>query len=374
MKERLDQILDTALNERRIVGAVLLVEERGAPVYGRAIGLSDREAGRGMKLDTRFRLASVTKPILSTLFMTLAEDGVFSLSDPVTDYLPEFRPALPNGHVPEITLHHLLTHSSGLGYRFLESETGPYACFGVSDGLDQPGLGMAENLRRISRAPLYFEPGTGWRYSVGMDVLGAVAEVATGEPLQTLLDRRIAAPLGLQSLRFHEKPAVDFAQPYLDGPSGPVRMEEGVRHPLWGEGGVRFAPSRVHDPASFPSSGAGLVGTAPEVMTVLRCLLTGGAPVLRLETVAQMMKPQLPQELWTMHGPGWSFGYGWGVLADPKAAGVGLPSGTMRWGGVYGHSWFMDPVSQRVSLLLTNTAYEGMIGKLAADIPGVFYS
>ncbi len=372
MKTTLDEILDRARAEKRIVGGVLLVEEPGAPVYARAVGLSDREAGRAMTLDTRFRLASITKPIMSALFMALAEDGVFRLSDPVTEYLPEFRPALPDGRHPVITLHHLLTHSSGLGYRFLQNEQGPYALAGVSDGLDQPGRSMEDNLRRLAGAPLYFEPGTAWRYSLGLDVLGAVAEAATGEGLQALLDRRIAGPLGLRQLQFVTTPGPDLAQPYLDGTPEPVLMQDGVRHPLW-DGGVTFAPSRAFDANSFPSSGGGLVGQPAEVMAVLRCLLAGGAPVLRPETVAQMMRPQLAEGIWTMHGPGWSFGYGWGVLADPRLAGGAQPRGLMKWGGVYGHSWFMDPEAERVSLLMTNTAYEGMSGKLPLEIADAFY-
>ena len=372
MKTTLDDILDRALADKRIVGGVLLVEERGAPAYSRALGLSDREAGRAMTLDTRFRLASVTKPIMSALFMGLEEDGVFRLGDPVTDYLPWFTPALPDGRQPVITLHHLLTHSSGLGYRFLQDEQGPYALAGVSDGLDQPGRGMEDNLRRLATAPLYFEPGTAWRYSLGLDVLGAVAEAATGEGLQALLDRRIAAPLGLRQLQFVTTPGADLAAPYLDGRPEPVLMQDGVRHPLF-DGAVTFVPSRAFDTRSFPSSGAGLVGPPGEVMTVLRCLLAGGAPILRPETVARMKQPQLPQGVWTMHGPGWSFGYGWGVLADPGLAGVAQPGGLMKWGGVYGHSWFMDPRAERLSLLMTNTAYEGMNGRLPLEIAAAFY-
>lgn len=374
MKQKLDAALDDALKDGAIVGGVLMVSEKGETVYARAVGCADRETATPMTLDARFRLASVTKPIMTAVFMSLVEEGMLDLFAPITDHLPGFRPRLPGGEAPEITLHHLLTHSSGLGYRFLESETGPYARENISDGLDQPGLSLEENLSRIAAAPLYFAPGAGWRYSVGLDVAGAAAEAATGESLQTLLDRRVSEKLGLSSLRFHVAPEEDdLVTPYRDAPGEPALLVDGYRQPLWDEGGVSFAPSRVYDPRSFPSCGAGLVGSAPEVLAVLRHLQEGGAPLLKSGTVAEMMRNQLAPGVHTMHGPGWGFGYGWGVLTDPALAQIGEPKGIVKWGGVYGHSWFMDP-EKRIVLLLTNTAYEGMSGQLPARIADIFYA
>lgn len=373
MQAGLDAALDSALAEKRIVGAVLIVTEGGKRVHARAVGHSDRATGRAMQLGDRFRLASVTKPVASALFMALEEDGTWSLDAPVTDFLPGFRPRLPDGTAPEITLHHLLTHSSGLGYRFLEAETGPYARAGISDGMDQPGLSMAENLGRIAAAPLYFPPGTAWRYSVGIDVLGAAAEAATGQSLQQLIDSRISAPLGLTSLRFTTPPAPDLATAYLDASPEPIPAEDGMRPLLWDEGGVTFAPSRAHDAGSFASCGAGLTGSAPDIMAVLASLAGHGTPLLSPDSVARMSRPQIPTDMPTIQGPGWSFGYGWAVHTDPAASNSALPAGTMKWGGVYGHSWFMDPANDRISLLLTNTAYEGMSGTLPDQINSAIY-
>ncbi len=371
--EKLEAALDAAVSEARIVGGVHLVSESGERFYQRAVGHSDREAGRTMAPETRFRLASVAKPIMTIVFMSLVEDGTIALDDPVTKFLPAFRPTLPDGRAPVITLHHLLTHTSGLGYRFLESEDGPYARANISDGLDQPGLSMAENLTRIASAFLYFEPGTAWRYSVGLDVMGAVAEAATGQTLQDLLDARVSVPLGLTSLRFHTPPAPDLATPYFSANPTPERMSDGIRPPLWGEGGVTFAPSRAHDAGSFPSCGAGLVGSAQDVVAVLESIRGHGPKVLNPDTIAAMTRSQIPADVLTLQGPGIGFGYGWGIVTDPVAANTGQPKGTMKWGGVYGNSWFMDPVNDRISVLLTNTAYEGMSGTLPADIVAAFY-
>ena len=369
-----EQALSSALEDRRVVGGVLVISEGGQKPVERAFGLMDEKAGRVMQSNARFRLASVTKPVATALFMTMVEDGTLDLQAPVTDFLPEFRPALPDGSRPTITLHHLLTHTSGLGYRFLESEASAYAAAGVSDGLDQPGLDMEENLRRLASVPLYFAPGQGWRYSLGIDVMGAVAEVATGRPLQQLLEDRICAPLGLRTLAFHLDPeGPELAKPYFNTSSGPQPLHDGMRIPLWDEAGVTFSPKRVHDEGSFPSCGAGLVGDAADLMTFFRAMLAGGGPILSPATVRTMMKNQLPDGVHTLHGPGWGFGYGWGVLTEPQGPSAHLPPGLLKWGGVYGHSWFMDPAAERICLLLTNTSYEGMGGKLPADLVTAFY-
>jgi CubicO group peptidase (beta-lactamase class C family) len=199
--KHLDDIIDTALNERRIVGCVVLVARRGQLVYRRAAGMRDREQGMAMTPDSIFRLASITKPIVSATAMRLVEQGLIGLDDVVSHYLPHFRPRLPNGHFLEIRLRHLLTHTSGLTYRFLENSGHPYHQLNVSDGLDQPGLSLGENLGRIGEAPLAFEPGTDWRYSIATDVLGGVVEKATGLSLEETVAQHVLQPLDLADTR-----------------------------------------------------------------------------------------------------------------------------------------------------------------------------
>lgn len=150
MAARLDAAIDRAIAEKRIVGTVVLVARDGEVVYRRAAGLADREAGKPMAEDAIFRLASITKPIVSAAAMRLVEEGRIALDDPVTRWLPDFRPRLPNGQAPEITLRQLLTHTAGLSYGFLDGEDGPYRRAGVSDGLGEPGMSLEENLERIA--------------------------------------------------------------------------------------------------------------------------------------------------------------------------------------------------------------------------------
>src|SRR6266446_5927490 len=112
----IDSAIDRALTENRIVGAVALVAQDGEIVYRRAAGLADRERAIPMREQAVFRLASLTKPLVTAAALRMVELGKIALADPVMRYLPDFRPALPDGRTPTITLRHLLTHTAGLSY------------------------------------------------------------------------------------------------------------------------------------------------------------------------------------------------------------------------------------------------------------------
>src|SRR4029079_5244422 len=166
-------------------------------------GLADRERGVPMREDAVFRLASLTKPLVTAAALRMVALGKIALADPVTRYLPDFRPALPNGDVPVITLRHLLTHTAGLAYRFMQPDGDAYERAGVSDGADEPGLSMDENLKRIVRAGLFYPPGEKWEYSVAMDVLGAVLQVVQGQDLEAVVVQHVTRPLNAPSLSFN---------------------------------------------------------------------------------------------------------------------------------------------------------------------------
>jgi CubicO group peptidase (beta-lactamase class C family) len=368
---RLDAVIDQAIAERRLVGAVVLVARDGAPAYARAAGQADREAGVSMRADAIFRLASITKPIVSAALMRLVEDGRLGLDRPVTDWLPDFRPRLPDGSTPAITLGQLLTHRSGLGYRFVDPEGGPYHQANVSDGLDQPGLDIDENLRRLAGCPLYFPPGTAWRYSLGIDVLGRVLEKATGQGLADLVADMVTRPLDLRDTGFSVADPGRLAVAYADGTDAPVRMsgEMPVRSE---EGVVRFVPDRHRHPAAYPSGGGGMIGTAGDFLRFLETIRTGGAPILRTETVRAMMQDQVGTAAQTQ-GPGWGFGFGWAVLDDPAAAATPQGRGTIQWGGAYGHTWFVDPAAATSVVAFTNTAFAGVHGAFPTAIRDAVY-
>lgn len=364
------------VHPQRLVGAVVLVREHGVLRHASATGLADRESVTPMQRDQLFRLASVSKPLLSTVILRLVAEGVLDLDTSVQRWLPDFRPALADGIAPPISLRQLLSHSSGLGYRFLEAEVdGPYARAGISDGLDANPLSLAENVRRIAQAPLLFAPGSQWLYSLGVDVAGAVAEAATGESLQALFERLLAAPLGLRDTAFAARNAARLATPYVSDTPQPHRLREGeVVAPFEGTVGIEYSLARATDASRFPSAGAGLVGSADEVMAVLEALRdVQRSGLLPPALAAEMASPQVGEQ-----GPpepaGWGFGLGLAVLRDAAASGTPQSAGTWRWGGAYGHSWFVDPARGLSVVALTNTLYEGMDGAFVDELRDAVYA
>jgi CubicO group peptidase (beta-lactamase class C family) len=135
--------------------------------------------------------------------------------------------------------------------------------------------------------------------------------------------------------------------------------------------GIRFAPDRIFDSASFPSGGGGMVCSAPDFHAFLETILHGGGPVVSAESARAMMTNQTGAHAIVTSGPGWGFGFGGAVMLDPVASGSPLPAGAWTWGGVYGHSWFVDPASQTSFLLMTNTAVEGLSGRLSQELMAV---
>ncbi|MBO0724740.1 MAG: beta-lactamase family protein [Blastocatellia bacterium] len=374
LQVEVDRVIDQAIASDRIVGAVVLIARDGNLVYQRAAGLADREAGQEMRLDTQFRLASLTKPIVSTAAMILVERGQLSLEEPLTRRLPNFRPGLPNGERPTITIRQLLTHTSGLAYGFLLPPGNEYRRAGVSDGLDEPGRSMEDNLTRLSSVPLMFRPGEAWRYSLSMDVLGAVIERICGCALPEAVKRLVTDPLGMNDTGFTAPDAGRLAVAYADGPDRPVRMGDPHIVPFADGAGIVFSPSRAFDPNSYPSGGVGMVGAAPEFLRFLETLRNGGGLLVKPDTAAAMMRNQVGDLPVNARGPGWGFGFGASVLKDPEQAGSPQSTGAWGWGGVYGHSWFIDPAQKLTVIGLTNTAIEGMAGRFTTELRDAVYS
>ncbi|HEV8330119.1 MAG TPA: serine hydrolase domain-containing protein [Steroidobacteraceae bacterium] len=370
-RARIDGAIDRAIAEKRIVGAVVLVSHDGKVVYQRAAGLADRESKRPMQLDTTFRLASVSKPIVSAAALVLVDQGKLSLDDPVTKWLPDFRPKLASGTAPTITVRQLLTHTSGLSYKFAEKTGTAYYQAGVSDGFDELRISLDENLRRLASTPLFNKPGEAFRYSLSIDVLGAVVEKAAGKPLQQAVADLVTQPLNMRDTGFSAKEPARLAVPYHDAKPAPAPMSDPYSMPF-GEGGrMTYSPSRALDAKAYPSGGAGMVGTAPDVMRLLEAVRAGGKPILKEATAASMMRNQIGSLMGP--GPGVAFGFGGAVVVDPAAAQSPQSAGTWQWGGVYGHSWFVDPAKKLTVVALTNTALEGMWGKFTTDVRDAVY-
>jgi CubicO group peptidase (beta-lactamase class C family) len=369
----IDNVIGTALALNRIVGTVVLVAQRGEIVYRRAAGFADREARTLAQPSTIFRFASLTKPMVSTAALALVDQGKLGLDDPVSKWIPEFRPRLSDGREPVITIHHLLTHTSGLSYAFKEEADGPYRRANVSDGLDQPGLSMAENLSRLASVPLRFEPGTNFQYSLALDVLGEVLARVEGRPLDALIAELVTEPLGMRDTGFTVRDRQRLAAAYVDAIPAPARMQEAEIVPYPPGAGILFAPDRILHPHSYPSGGGGMAGTAEDFLVFLETLRKGGRPILRPETVDTMTRNQIGDLMIDPERPGWGFGFGAAVLKDPLAAQTPQTKGTFSWGGVYGHSWFVDPSLELSVVGLTNTTIEGMAGVFTVAVRDAVY-
>src|SRR5579884_684342 len=207
--ERLDALLQDAVESRQIAGSVALLSRYGRVGHLKAVGWRDAEAQVPMTTDTLFRIVSLTKPITCVAVMMLVEEGKLRLTDPVSKFIPEFRspgvgiPSLVSWGLQvrpakrEITIRDLLTNTSGLTYRFwdLQPWSSLYRSAGISDGLNHaPGTSL-ENVRRLARQPLMFQPGSFWGYGLSIDVLGVVVEVVSGQDLETFFRERIFTPL-----------------------------------------------------------------------------------------------------------------------------------------------------------------------------------
>ncbi|APO47050.1 serine hydrolase [Paenibacillus xylanexedens] len=370
-----DEAIDRALSEKRIVGTVIQVALGGELVYSRAAGFADREQKRTMSENALFRLASVTKPIVSTAALALISQGKLSLHDPVTRWLPAFRPKLANGQDALISVHQLMTHTAGLTYRFFQEDQGTYELAGVSDGMDWSEISLEENLQRLASATLLYEPGNMWRYSIATDVLGAVIKKVTGMSLREAVQTLVTHPLHMTDTDFVAVDLDRLTAAYANGSEEPRLLHQELEQIPFIEGtaGFRLSPNRANRTSAYLSGGAGMVGSTGDFLTLLEALRQGGQPLLTEAVAAEMSTNQIG-DLVMPYWPGRGFGLGFTVLKDPVAAGTPESPGTWRMGGTYGHSWFVDPKEELSVAAFTNTALEGMSGQYTTDICGAIYA
>ncbi|RYE94412.1 MAG: class A beta-lactamase-related serine hydrolase, partial [Oxalobacteraceae bacterium] len=274
---RIHNIVQQVLDDQRLVGAVILVARDGELIHQQAAGFADRESARPMTLEAVFRLASVSKPIVSAAALALVAQDRLDLDAGIARWLPEFQPRLADGRPARITVRQLLSHTAGLGYRFFEADAaGPYARAGVSDGMDASGISLDENLRRLASVPLLYEPGTAWGYSLATDVLGALIARAHGTPLDEAVRQLVTGPLGMVDTGFVVRDPQRVATAYVNDAPQPHRLAEGETVSAFeGAMGITYNPSRIFDPQAFPSGGAGMAGTAQDLLRLLEALRQG---------------------------------------------------------------------------------------------------
>jgi len=374
LSARIDAAVQSALNDKRIVGAVIAVMQDGQLAHQKAYGLADREAGRVMKETDIFRLASVTKPIATAAAMRMIELGKFGLTTPITDILPDFRPKLPDGSAPTITIRHLLTHTAGLSYDFMQPEAGPYNTLKVSTGIDGD-LTTEETLSRIVAAGLSYPPGAAWLYSMAIDVLGCAMMKIEGTDLDGVVRKYITGPMGMKDTSFFVTDAARLVQPYSDLTPGLVRIGDNFKQPFVpGLAPINLGVSRAQNRNGFQGGGGCMNGTSGEVIRFLDTIRAGGGDILARESAQQMMSNQIG-DLRVIFDPtgNTAFGFGGSIALNPTATGSRVSPGSWSWGGVWGHSWSVDQTRKTTILNLTNTTLEGMVGQLVRDVQAAVY-
>jgi CubicO group peptidase (beta-lactamase class C family) len=358
---RADKMLQQYVDENRIGGAVALVLRDGQPVYERAVGWSDKEAGRKMTADTVFRIASQTKAITSTAVLMLLEEGKLSLSEPVSHFIPSFaattvavRSDSGVTTVPArrpITIRDLLTHTAGISYGTDAQVASLYAARGLGSSA---GLGwytadksepVCDTMERLGTLPFVSQPGDAWVYGYNTDVLGCVVERASGTALDEFIRTRITGPLGMKDTQFY-LPAAQrdrLAAVYGSGSDGKiVRAPEGAR----GQGHYVDGPKR-----SF-AGGAGLLSTARDYARFLEMIRNGGSlgnvRILAPRTVELMTTNQVG----TLHSAT-GLGFGLGFETTDRYGANGMDSvGSFGWGGAYGTVYRVDPHARLVIVLM----------------------
>ncbi|MGO7335714.1 serine hydrolase domain-containing protein [Rhizobium leguminosarum] len=370
MNARIDAVIESSIAAGKIVGTVVIVVKGGETVYSRCAGYANREIGKLTEMRTIFRLASVTKPLVAATALALVDKGRLALSDLARDYLPYFRPKRPDGEVADITIHHLLTHTAGLSYGADRKTTPSERMFNA--GLADTDLDFEENFSRLSIFPLMAAPGTLWSYSIAIDLLGAIIAQIEACSLDQAVHHHVTEPLGMSDTGFSVSDPEHLAIPYADASPAAVRM--GDHHLVPDSAGnlLTFSPTRLFNPKAFQSGGAGMVGTAPDFIAFLEAVRRGGTPILKDETAKAALLNQIG-DIPRPGEPGQGFSFLGAVIQDPVLADVPMSTGSMTWGGVYGHYWFIDPVEGISAAIMSNTAVEGCLGTYPRDISRAIY-
>lgn len=336
-----------------IAGVVAGVIRHGRLAYFEALGDLDRERGLPMRGDALFRLYSMTRPITSLAAMMLWEEGRFALDDPVSRYLPAFAdqrvlvdasdpdPAAARPRAAEMTVEHLLLHTSGLGSRS--------SALYRAEGVRLRSITLDEMVQNAARVPLFEDPGTRWRYGISTTILGRLVEVWSGMPFDAFLRERVFGPLGMTDTVFHVDPsrADRFGPAYRPGPGGALRPYA-----------IEVVP--FTEPPALIEGGVGLVSTVRDYLRFAQMFLNGGeldgVRVLQPSTVAAMTVNRVPDALLPIGfgspqpGRGWTLGFS--VVLDGGRFTYPVSEGTFWWDGSSGTRFFIDPVEDMVTVIM----------------------
>ena len=347
------------VDEKTVAGVVTLVAHGNDVVEFDAQGMADIEGKRKMQKDTIFQIMSMTKPVTAIGIMMLAEEGKLSLRDSVDQYLPEFKDLQvrtntgPDGArlgKPEhaITIRDLLTHTSGM------TDAAPASISDYQHGMNVP---LEEVVRQLAKERLLFQPGTAWSYSsAGIEILGRIIEVCSGQKYEDFITERILRPLGMKD-SFFFPPADRVGRIAMVYVSKDGRLEPAPGTILGGD------PARHRAGSVFSAPGWGLYSTAEDLLHLYRMMLNGGVYERHFYispfSVHLMTEPHTSE----IRPAGWmrgsDYGLAWEVVTDPMGELAGHTIGSYGHGGAFGTQGWIDPNNQLISIMLIQQADGG---------------
>jgi CubicO group peptidase (beta-lactamase class C family) len=358
---RIDKMVEGCVNEKSIPGAVALIVRNGKIAYYKAWGSSNIASNTPLKKDEIFRIASMTKAITSLAVMMLYEEGKFLLDDRVSMYIQEFKDPVVLKEFNakdttftteparrEITIRHLLTHSSGIDYPFIGSD--PYKAIytkhSISAGVGNMTEKLSDEIRQLAKLPLAHHPGEKWTYGLNSDVLGYLVEVVSGMPFDRFLQTQIFDKLGMKDTYF-TLPKEKYSRLvtlHEGGADGKVKVMAGIAFGL--------NPDYPKFPTQYPSGGAGLSSTVEDYAKFLQLFLNkgeyNGSRLLSRKTVELMLTDQL-------HSPiEQEFGLGFGLETEKNDHASPASLGSFSWGGAFNTHYWADPKENLIGIFYTN--------------------
>lgn len=332
---------------RQFSGSVTLVQQRGKLIHHEAVGLADLESGRRMQKDSIFAIASMTKPITATALMILQDEGKLSVEDPVAKYIPQFKNVTLADNPPktELTIRHLMTHTSGL--------SGTQACV----------ESLEATAKELATRKLKFEPGTQWQYSPGLNVCGRIIEIVSGQAYEEFLAERIFQPLDMTDTTFTPNDMQRQRVAKLYQPSDDTKS-------------LAVASHRITDLSGeiVPSPSGGLFSTASDMAAFYQMILNGGETngkrIVSKAAVTQMTTLQTG-DIVTGFTPGNGWGLGWCVVREPQGVTEHVSPGTYGHGGAFGTQGWVDPKTQTIYVLMIQRTKFG--NSDGSDIRGKFH-
>lgn len=340
------EVMKKQIDEHKIAGGIVLIAKNGKLVFQEPYGVMDLETKKPIAPDTIFRIYSMSKAITSAAALILHDEGKLDLDAPVSKYLHEFANLkVFDGEKEhpaerEMTVKQLFTHTSGIVYG-APGGSPTEKMFEVTDALDF-NSDLELMTKKLGQIPLPFEPGTKWQYGAGIDVLGRVVEVASGQPLDEFFEERIFKPLGMTDTGFYvpEDKRERFATNYYADGKGRMIIKDDPQRSGY-----------LHKPGLL-SGGGGLVGTASDYMRFLMMIAGDGEfhgqRILKPETVELMRTDQVPKLAgWIKFGEeertGVGYGLGFSVTTEAHKNNPGAKAGEYGWGGAASTHYWLSP-------------------------------